>query len=141
MLVKWIVISSVLSVAMFSTASVSAEDPALEVGKQPVSIDAQVATLKLKDVDSFSDNLSTQTTIRFSGKLGEYEVRPGTDVLVELAEGTRRFKFAAVGFREEAIGGNDDDSPVFHYVRMEWNLNGSVRWTMYALPPQEGANK
>lgn len=132
MFARWIAIGSALALVIASTALVQAQTPAAEdlASRKPVSIDTQVAALTLKDVASFSDNISTRTVIRFSGQQGTYEVRPGTDVLVQLAEGTRNFKFTPAGFRAEAIGGDDDDSPVFHYVRLEWSFNGAVRWTM-----------
>jgi hypothetical protein len=106
MFAKWTAIGSVLTLVMIvSTPAVQAEAPPPQnledlSGREPESIDGQIAALKLKKVSGLGGNYPTSTSIRFAGKHGEYEVLPGTAVLVPLAQGTHLFKFTPVTSQE-----------------------------------------
>ena len=183
MIIKRMVTASVLAMALWGADWARGQAPQWEdlSVKAPMTIDAQIDAFKLKKVKGSSANLSTKSTLRFKGKQGDYEIRPGTDVLVEVKGGGPFFSFTSTGSREVSVGDAQVDGPVrlplranplvfpvkveervfpveevyslvypetdwllsesgalIHYVRFEWSLDGSVRWTLYAKPGVKG---
>lgn len=88
----------------------------------------QAADLGLVEVEKISDSVDTSRVIRFTGKAGKVDIRPGETSLVELPPATRTVEWTA-GDAPEKIG--DPELGPFTHVQCKWDADGRLEWRLY----------
>lgn len=100
--------------------------------EQLKSARARIAELKLVEVHTIKDSIDKRNPIRFTGKNGPVEVKPGSAVLVELSSSSGILKWRW-GDVEDSISAQNSEP--FTHVFCQWADDGTITWVLYRSDP------